>query len=157
MQVDHLLNTIVESTHLNINMCKFESSQKMKADCCRLIPRKHTENVVLLLVYNCTQLITRPTRITDHSASLLDNIYTSNFKIPLQPRIPLSDLSDHLPTFGMIKFSYLKQKQLPVTRRHNYKNLDRYAFLHGLTDALDMLPVNNGNPCQVVNNLHSIF
>jgi len=28
VQVDHLLNTIVESTHLNINMCKFESSPK---------------------------------------------------------------------------------------------------------------------------------
>ena len=65
-----------------------------------------------MLAYNCTQLITRPTRITDHSANLLDNIYTNNIKMPVQPGIILSDLSDHLPTFVMIKSSCLKRNTL---------------------------------------------
>jgi len=29
--------------------------------------------------------------------------------------------------------------------------------LKEITDALDVLPVNSGNPCQVVDNIHSIF
>ena len=91
------------------------------------------------------------------SATLLDDIYTNNIKMPVQPRIILSDLSDHLPTFVLIKSSCLKQKHSSITLRHNYKNLDRSTFLQEIKDALDMLPVNNGNPCQVVDDIHSIF
>ena len=109
-----------------------------------------------MLAYNCTQLITRPTRITDHSATLLDHIYTNNIKMPVQPGVILSDLSDHLPTFVMMS-TCLKQKHSSIALRHNYKSLDRSTFLQEIKDALDMLPVNNGNPCQVVDNIHSIF
>jgi len=44
---DRLLAPIVESTYLNRDMCKFESSQ---IDGSRLIPRMHTETLVLLRV-----------------------------------------------------------------------------------------------------------
>ena len=110
-----------------------------------------------MLAYNCTQLITRSTRITDHSATLFDHIYTNNIQKPVQPGIILSDLSDHLPTFVMIKSTCLKQKHSSITLRHNYKILDRSTFMQEIKDALDMLPVNIGNPCQVVDNIHSIF
>ena len=110
-----------------------------------------------MLAYNCTQLITRPTRITDHSATLLDHIYTKNIKMPVQPGIILSDLSDHLPTFVVVKSSCLKQNHSSTTLRHNDNNLDRNTFLQEMTDALDVLQVNNGNPCQVADNLHSTF
>jgi len=101
----------------NINLLQRESSQQVK---------NYTN---LMLAYNCTQLITRPTRIIDHGATLLDHIYTSNIKMPVQPGIILSDLSDHLPLFVMIKSSCLKQKHSSITLRHNYKNLDRSTFL----------------------------
>ena len=65
-------------------------------------------------------------------------------KIPVQPGIILSDLSDHLPTFVMIKSTCRKQKHSSTTLRHNYKNLYRSTFLQEIKDALDMLPVNNG-------------
>jgi len=129
----------------NINLLQHESSQQVK---------NYTN---LMLAYNCTQLITRPTRITDHSATLLDHVYTSNSKMPVQPGIILSDLSDHLPAFLMIRSSCLKHKHLSITLGHNYKSLDRITFLQEVKDALDMLPVYNGNPCQVVDNIQSIF
>ena len=131
--------------HFNINLLQHESSQQVK---------NYTN---LILAYNCTQLITRPTTITDHSATLLDHIYTNNIKMPVQPGIILSDLSDHLLTFVMIKSTCLKQKYSSISLRHNYKYLDRSTFLQEIKDALDMLPVNNGNLCQVVDNIHSIF
>ena len=40
----------MENTYLNRDMRKFESSQKTKADGSRLIPRKHTETLVLISV-----------------------------------------------------------------------------------------------------------
>jgi len=82
---------------------------------------------------------------------------TSNIKMPVQTGIILSDMSDHLPTFVMIKSTCIKQKHSSITLRHNYKSLERSIFLQEIKDALDMLPVNNGNPCQVVDNIHSIF
>ena len=77
--------------------------------------------------------------------------------MPVQPGIILSDLSDHLPTFVMIKSTCLKRKHSSITLTHNYKKVDRSTFLQEIKDALNMLPVNNGNPCQVVDNIHSIF
>ena len=47
-------------------------------------------------------LITRPTRITAHKASLIDNIFTND---PFRPSISglfLNDISDHLPIFLLI-------------------------------------------------------
>jgi len=57
-----------------------------------------------------------------------DHIYTNNIKMPVQPGIILSDMSDHLPTFVLIKSSCLKQKHSSITLRHNYKNLDKSTF-----------------------------
>jgi len=57
----------------------------------------------------------------------------------------------------MIKSTCLKLKHSSITLRHNYKNLDRSTFLQKIKDALDMLSVNNGNPCQVADNIHFIF
>ena len=149
-ELENILHNLNDNTYyicryFNINLLQRESSQQIK---------NYTN---LMLAYNCTQLITRPTRITDHSATLLDHIYTNNIKMPVQPGIILSDLSDHLPTFVMIKSSCLKQKHSSINLRHNYKNLDRSTFLQEIKDALDRLPVNNGNPCQVVDDMHSIF
>ena len=47
-------------------------------------------------------LITRPTRITEHKASLIDNIFTND---PLSQSVSglfISDISDHLPIFSLI-------------------------------------------------------
>ena len=47
-------------------------------------------------------LITRPTRITSHKASLIDNIFTNE---PLNQSLSglfLNDISDHLPIFAVI-------------------------------------------------------
>ena len=46
-------------------------------------------------------LITRPTRITSHKASLIDNIFTNE---PLNQSLSglfLNDISDHLPIFAV--------------------------------------------------------
>ena len=47
-------------------------------------------------------LITRPTRITEHRASLIDNIFTND---PLSQSVSglfINDISDHLPIFSLI-------------------------------------------------------
>ena len=46
-------------------------------------------------------LITRPTRITCQSKTLIDNIFTSDVKSNIQSGLLINDTSDHLPIFQM--------------------------------------------------------
>ena len=67
--IDSLLIPIVESAYLNRDMCKFESSQKDKTDGSRLIPRKHTETLVLLRIFHNSLL--------RHDVKSLKQLHTS--------------------------------------------------------------------------------
>ena len=44
------------------------------------------------------QIVSRPTRITDHSATLIDHVYTNNLENTLSCNILTVDISDHLAT-----------------------------------------------------------
>ena len=55
-------------------------------------------------LYSCTffPLITLPSRITSHSATLIDNIFTNHLTHNyLRAGLLLSDISDHLPAFSI--------------------------------------------------------
>ncbi len=43
--------------------------------------------------------ITKPTRVTSHCATLIDNIFTNNMENNLVSRLLINDISDHLPVF----------------------------------------------------------
>ena len=47
-------------------------------------------------------LITKPTRVTDTSASLIDPIFASSLSNPICPGIILNDVSDHFMTYCAI-------------------------------------------------------
>ena len=53
----------------------------------------------LTLSHGYTEVISRPTRITDHSATLLDHIYTNSLSLTTSTGILINDLSDHLGTY----------------------------------------------------------
>ena len=46
-------------------------------------------------------LIIRPTRLTSHSASLIDNIFTNSFCNNIVSGLFFTDVSDHLPIFAI--------------------------------------------------------
>ena len=53
----------------------------------------------------CFPLITRPTRITSHSATLIDNIFQNSVESNLPSGLLFTDISDHLPSF-VIHYDY---------------------------------------------------
>ena len=56
--------------------------------------------------------ITRPTRITNHTATLIDSIYISNqLHRDFESTIIINDLSDHLPLLTMLKQTKLLSKE----------------------------------------------
>jgi hypothetical protein len=46
-------------------------------------------------------LMTRPTRITSHTATLIDNIFTNQLSHCLKSGLLFTDISDHLPVFSI--------------------------------------------------------
>ena len=52
--------------------------------------------------YGFIQLISRPTRITDHSASLIDHIYSNKINKVISSSVVTHDISDHLATLCTI-------------------------------------------------------
>ena len=54
------------------------------------------------LTYGLVPLITKPTRITAHSATLIDNIFTNNTNVLSKNGLIISDLSDHFPIYSAI-------------------------------------------------------
>jgi len=59
--------------------------------------------------YNRLESITKPTRITTTSSTLIDHIYTYLPATKLTPGILINDLSDHLPVFVSIKSKISKK------------------------------------------------
>ena len=58
---------------------------------------------------NISPVITKPTRITNHTATLIDHIYTKNINQMISG-IATVDISDHLPTFCIADIPLQKQK-----------------------------------------------
>ena len=45
-------------------------------------------------------LINRPSRITTHSCTLIDNIFTNQINYSIRSGLLINDITDHLPIFG---------------------------------------------------------
>ena len=52
-------------------------------------------------------LITRPTRITSHTATLIDNIFTNNIDDFTNCGLLVNDISDHLPIFSVLYATHI--------------------------------------------------
>ena len=60
---------------------------------------------------NISPIITKPTRITNHTATLIDHIYTNNTNQMISG-IATVDISDHLPTFCIADIPLQKQNSM---------------------------------------------
>ena len=62
---------------------------------------EHSKNVFLTtaLSYSLLPLINKPTRISENTVSLIDNIFTNNFCTDILSGVIYSDISDHFPIF----------------------------------------------------------
>ena len=68
-----------------------------------------------LISLSCKLLISKPTRVSDHSATIIDHMYTNDNKHDILSGIPIYEISDHLPIFAIAK-------QIKPNARNIYKN-----------------------------------
>ena len=75
-------------------------------------------------------VITKPTRITNHTKTLIDHIYTNTSISQILSGIALSDISDHLPVFCVINTPIKRNRNIKYFR--DYKNFNRESYLNDL-------------------------
>ena len=88
---------------------------------------------------NILPRITKPTRITNHTATLIDHIYTNNINHMISG-IATIDISDHLPTFCIVDIPVQKQKFKRYYR--DYRRFDSELYLQDIK-AIDWNAIYN--------------
>ena len=66
----------------------------------------------LILSHGAISLITKPTRISNNSSTIIDNIITNDVKHELQSFIVKSDLTDHYQIFCFINKNFTNNKKM---------------------------------------------
>ena len=72
--------------------------------------------------------IIHPTRITDYSSTIIDNIYSNNFEDNSTGGNILIQFADHLSQFLCIDKYVERRKPIDIFKR-NYSNFDENKFL----------------------------
>ena len=103
---------------INIDFLKFDS---------HLPTEKYLD---MLYSYNYLPLITKPTRITDHSKTLIDHIYTNTHVNQILSGIALVDISDHLPVFCQAEVP-LQRQTIQITKR-DYSKFHKQTYLNDI-------------------------
>lgn len=106
---------------MNINFLKYNDDNKT------------SEYLDMLLNLGFMPLITKATRITDHTSTLIDHIYTNTPQKILKAGICLADVSDHLPVFCTVA------NKLPVTNEikyfRDYSTFDNELFIKEISET----------------------
>ena len=100
----------------------------------------HTRQMINFAgVYQLSQLINEPTRITETSATLIDHIYTSHPDRIVSSGVVHCGISDHSLVYAIRKIAKTTNLRHKYIISRNFKNFDASAF----TDDLKKLPWND--------------
>ena len=125
--LDHVLNRLDRHSRkhvmfygdANIDLIKYDTDSS-------------SQNLIdTLAKYGFVQTVSKPTRVTDHSATLIDHVYTNNIENTLSSNVVTLDISDHLATLTTIKLRSILQKH---TTRSNRTDTTKYRQTRTIND-----------------------
>lgn len=73
--------------------------------------KRTTDFINTIYVNNLFPLITKPSRITTNTATLIDNIFINKIELSIEAGLLLYDLMDHLPVFAVIQNVFKKKTE----------------------------------------------
>lgn len=92
----------------------------------------------MLYSHNLLPVITKPTRITSHTATLIDDIYTHSVNRLISGVMPV-DISDHLPIFCTVERQIVPVDVLLSTMSMFRPLIGFFFSLLGLLQQLDQI------------------
>ena len=129
---------------INLDLLKYKKCEQV------------TNYVDSLFSHGLLQIVTKPTRCTPSSATLIDHIITNACSPDLKSTILISDLSDHFFIFHSIKTISPKQHPKTIETR-NFSKLNLSSFNNALLN-LSWSSVTSSTDTQTsYNNFHDTF
>ena len=111
----------------------------------------------LLLSHSFVPLINKPTRVTNSSATLIDNIFVNNLHCTFKSGIVYNDISDHFPIITQFDFSYSRKNNTKEQKNRCFSSSNIAKFFTYLESTdWDSLLLEQNEPCDV-NILYSKF
>ncbi len=81
--------------------------------------------------HGLAQVISRPTRVTDHSASLIDHVYTNRISSVVNSSVVSFDISDHLGTYIKVSLdASFDRATVPLIRPNNNNEIHEYRIFN---------------------------
>ena len=97
----------------------------------------------LIQLFDLSQLISSPTRITQSSSTIIDHIYTSNPENITETFVPHYAISDHFTVCFTRKINANISKSDHITTSYRcFKTFDESLFLTDLTSCLETFELN---------------
>src|SRR2546426_6134824 len=114
-----------------------------------------------LLSYGFLPSTTRPTRVTDYTSTLIDNIFFNCSELSYSSYIIYDDISDHFPTYLEIDIKSCTRDPEVILAKRSYKTCNYDVFYNSLklVDWNDIF-VNcsdNADPDLMYNDFFNIF
>lgn len=102
----------------------------------------------ILTEHSFRPLITKPTRITGHSQTLIDHIWTNNITENTKSKsyILITDLSDHLPCVTIFESSDFNKVGYKYINYRKFTDSTRENFRQRICDGKDVLHFLSNNP-----------
>ena len=150
--VDEVLSRIKSKTpNMDIVLGMDHNHDLLKSD-----THQQTEEFLDLMVNSeMWPTITRPTRITQTSATLIDNIFiNSRLHRHFDSMLILDDISDHLPSLVLLKQTKIKNKE-PIEFKSRKLTEANFATIRRSLNQVDWNGILNSNDCNVNFNILS--
>ena len=119
--------------------------------------KQTSEYLDMLLNLGFMPIIAKPTRITDHTATLIDHIYTNTPEKLIRSGLCLADISDHLPVFCTMANTLPTNNEPRFFR--DFRQFNEDAFHQDLltVDFKSLISDDvNGSISAIVDNLRAI-
>ena len=99
-------------------------------------------------------LIVRPARITSHSATLIDHIYTSRINDISNSGLIIDDISDYLPIYTLYDLN-----NLPMSEQPQFRYIRKFndTIKQHLIEKLSTIDRNCALKCKTIYTAYEIF
>ena len=117
-------NTVYLIGDFNINLASTDDTNSLS--------KSATAYIDMLSSNGYFPIISLPTRVNDHSASIIDHIVTNDHLHSVSPGIIKCDLTDHYPIFCIVTNLSIKKTIQPIYQRNfsKFNQNDFYEHLH---------------------------
>lgn len=132
--------TIILMGDFNIDLLKSDSHNKT------------AEYVQDIISHGLKPTITKPTRVTEHSATLIDHIYTNLVNSNIHSGIIYTDISDHLGTFSVIK-----NEGIPQPNRCRLIRIFSDEAIYRFNSLLQHLDFSDVYTCNIASEAYNLF